>query len=173
MTANMLTISALAKQFNLSRTTLLYYEKKGLLKPHYISQNGYRCYGHDEIKRLETIVSYRAYGLPISNIIALLEPSHISQFEILENHFKGLEAEIKKLRSQQRIIIELFKTSIILKDKHMNKDRWVEIMTAAGFTQADMVKWHQKFEELEPEEHQKFLESLKISAEEISKIRAL
>lgn len=55
----------------------------------------------------------------------------------------------------------------------MNKARWVEIMTAAGFTQADMVKWHQKFEELEPEEHQKFLESLGISAEEIAKIRAL
>lgn len=173
MTVNMLTISALAKQFNLSRSTILYYEGKGLLHPDHISENGYRWYGDHEIKRLETIISYRTYGLPIANIIALLEPSNISQFEILENHFKGLEAEVKKLRSQQRIIIELFKTSIILKEKHMNKARWVEIMTAAGFTQTDMLKWHQKFEQMEPEEHQKFLESLGIDPEEIAKIRAL
>lgn len=55
----------------------------------------------------------------------------------------------------------------------MNKARWVEIMTAAGFTQEDMLKWHQKFEQMEPEEHQKFLESLGIDPEEIAKIRAL
>lgn len=53
----------------------------------------------------------------------------------------------------------------------MTKESWVDIMLAAGFTEADMVKWHQKFEELEPEEHQKFLESLGISQEEITKIR--
>ena len=36
-----------------------------------------------------------------------------------------------------------------------------------------MVRWHQTFEKLEPEEHQKFLESLSIDAEEIKHIRAL
>lgn len=42
----------------------------------------------------------------------------------------------------------------------VNKKRWVEIMVAAGFGEEEMTKWHQKFEELEPLEHQKFLESL-------------
>ena len=40
----------------------------------------------------------------------------------------------------------------------MNKAKWVEIMTAAGLSKEDMMKWHQKFEEMEPEEHQKFEE---------------
>jgi hypothetical protein len=55
----------------------------------------------------------------------------------------------------------------------MNKAKWVEIMTAAGLSKEDMMKWHQKFEEMEPKEHQKFLESLGISPEEISQIRNL
>lgn len=55
----------------------------------------------------------------------------------------------------------------------VNKKRWVEIMVAAGFGEEEMTKWHQKFEELEPLEHQKFLESLGISEEEIIRIRAL
>ncbi|GAL04728.1 transcriptional regulator MerR family [Photobacterium aphoticum] len=46
-------------------------------------------------------------------------------------------------------------------------------MIAAGFDEAAMVKWHQKFEAMEPEEHQKFLESLGIDADEIARIRAL
>ena len=55
----------------------------------------------------------------------------------------------------------------------VTKDRWVEIMKAAGFDEAAMVTWHQKFEEMEPNEHQKFLESLGINTEEIKQIRAL
>lgn len=46
-------------------------------------------------------------------------------------------------------------------------------MTAAGLSKEDMIKWHQKFEELEPEEHQKFLESLDITQDEIMVIRSL
>ncbi len=61
----------------------------------------------------------------------------------------------------------------LLEENIVNKERWVEIMVAAGFTETDMVKWHQKFEELEPLEHQKFLESLGISSDEITTIRAL
>ncbi|MDH1801910.1 hypothetical protein N5D33_14345, partial [Acinetobacter johnsonii] len=72
----------------------------------------------------------------------------------------ALEQEINKLRAHQKAIIELLKKSILLKEKFVNKAKWVEIMTAADLSKEDMIKWHQKFEELEPEEHQKFLESL-------------
>ncbi|MCG2609572.1 MerR family transcriptional regulator [Acinetobacter sp. SM34] len=173
MTKNMLTVSRLAKSLNLSRSTVLYYEKQGLLKPRFIAENGYRWYGESEIERLKSIVSYRAYGLSISDICLLLEPCSISQGQILENHFRTLEKEINNLRVQQKAIIELLKKSILLKEKFMNKAKWVEIMTAAGLSKEDMMKWHQKFEEMEPEEHQKFLESLGISPEEISQIRNL
>ncbi|ODN41314.1 hypothetical protein BGC07_17280 [Piscirickettsia litoralis] len=53
----------------------------------------------------------------------------------------------------------------------VTKERWVEIMKAAGFDEAAMRTWHQKFEEMEPDEHQSFLESLGINSEEIKRIR--
>ena len=70
----MLTVSRLAKKLGLSRTTILYYEKQGLLKPSLIAENGYRWYGESEIEieRLKSIISYRSYGLSISDIRLLL-----------------------------------------------------------------------------------------------------
>lgn len=55
----------------------------------------------------------------------------------------------------------------------MNKQRWVEIMKAAGISEAQMLKWHQTFERLEPAEHQKFLASLKLPMADIARIRSL
>lgn len=53
----------------------------------------------------------------------------------------------------------------------LNKERWVEIMRAAGLSEQDMHNWHVQFEKMEPEGHKEFLESLGIGTEEIQKIR--
>ena len=170
----MYTVSQLAQRFQLSRTTLLYYEREGLLLPALRADNGYRWYGEAEVKRLEKIVSYRAYGMSVANILNLLnDTTPRSQADLLKDHFNQLEAEIAKLRQQQKAIIGLLEEPISVESQMVTKARWVEIMIAAGFDEAAMVKWHQKFEAMEPEEHQKFLESLGIDADEIARIRAL
>ncbi len=53
----------------------------------------------------------------------------------------------------------------------ISKDRWVEIMRAAGLNDQDMENWHRQFEKMEPEAHQEFLESLGIQPAEIRQIR--
>ncbi|WP_045595315.1 MerR family transcriptional regulator [Vibrio vulnificus] len=169
----MLTVTQIAKQFGISRTTILYYEKEELLIPACRSENSYRWYGEKEIERLEAITSYRSYGLSVSSIRTLLDRNGESQAKILKDHFNELEREIQNLRAQQKAVVVLLQEPSLLEENIVNKERWVEIMVAAGFTETDMVKWHQKFEELEPNEHQKFLESLGISGDEITKIRAL
>ncbi|HHX8487089.1 TPA: MerR family transcriptional regulator [Vibrio diabolicus] len=169
----MLTVTQIAKQFGISRTTILYYEKEELLLPACRSENGYRWYGEKEVERLETITSYRSYRLSVSSIRTLLDRNGESQGQILKDHFNELEREIQNLRAQQKAVVVLLQEPSLLEENIVNKERWVEIMVAAGFTETDMVKWHQKFEELEPNEHQKFLESLGISGDEITKIRAL
>jgi hypothetical protein len=55
--------------------------------------------------------------------------------------------------------------------KMLNKDRWVKIMQAAGFSDEEMHNWHIQFEKMEPEAHHEFLVSLGIDAAEIHKIR--
>jgi hypothetical protein len=51
------------------------------------------------------------------------------------------------------------------------KEKWVSIMKAAGFTEADMHRWHAEFEKSAPAEHREFLEFLHLAAEEIRSIR--
>lgn len=168
----MITVTQLAKQFGISRTAILYYEKERLLMPASRSDNGYRWYGKREIERLKTITSYRSYGLSVSRIRTLLDRAGQSQTQILKDHFDQLEREIQHLRAQQKAVVVLLQDPSLLKENIVSKERWVQIMVAAGFTESDMLKWHQKFEELEPKEHQKFLESLGISSDEIANIRA-
>ncbi|ENC6719859.1 MerR family transcriptional regulator [Vibrio harveyi] len=169
----MLTVTQLAREYGLSRTTILYYEREGLLAPAHRSENGYRWYGEKEMQRLKTISSYRSYGLPISSIRTLLAQKGKSQAEILKDHFNELEREIQNLRAQQKAIVVLLQEPQLIEDNIVTKERWVQIMQAAGFSESDMVTWHQKFEEMEPAEHQKFLESLGIEQDEIVRIRAL
>lgn len=169
----MLTVTQLTRECGLSRTTILYYEREGLLAPAHRSENGYRWYGEKEMQRLKTISSYRSYGLPISSIRTLLAQKGKSQAEILKDHFNELEREIQNLRAQQKAIVVLLQEPQLIEDNIVTKERWVQIMQAAGFSENDMVTWHQKFEEMEPAEHQKFLESLGIEQDEIVRIRAL
>ena len=53
----------------------------------------------------------------------------------------------------------------------ISKQRWVEIMQAAGLSEENMINWHKQFERLEPDAHQEFLVSLGIDDDEITKIR--
>ncbi len=169
----MLTVSRLAKKFDISRATVLYYEREGLLKPALRSDNGYRWYGDTEIERLEAIIAYRSYGIPVASIGELLDwQEGVSQVDILRGHFNDLEKEISLLRTQQRAIVALLNEPKLLEEHMVTKERWVAIMKAAGLDEATMIAWHQKFEEMEPDEHQKFLESLGIDAEEIKSIRS-
>ena len=170
----MLTITQLARQCGISRATILYYEREELLTPTFRSENGYRRYGDREIERLKAIVSYRSYGLPVANIRSMLDRKKgVSQFQILRDHLNELGKEIDLLRKQQKAIIALLQEPKLLEENMVTKDRWVEIMQAAGFDEAAMVTWHQKFEEMEPSEHHKFLESLGLDSEEIERIRSL
>lgn len=153
----MFTVTQLAKKFSISRATVLYYEREGLLMPAYRSDNGYRWYGDHEIERLKAIVSYRSYGIPVVNIEDLLDRKKgVSQFQILKEHLNKLGKEINLLKKQQKAIVGFLQEPKLIEDNMVTKERWVEIMKAAEFDEAAMRTWHQKFEEMEPNEHQKF-----------------
>jgi hypothetical protein len=53
----------------------------------------------------------------------------------------------------------------------MTKEKWVSIMRASGFSEADMHRWHVEFERSAPNDHQAFLEFLHIAPQEIAAIR--
>ncbi|MBY5993872.1 MerR family transcriptional regulator [Ferrimonas balearica] len=169
----MLTVTQLARQAKLSRTTLLYYERAGLLSPTTRSDSGYRLYGPEAQARLAQIAAYRSYGLPLARIRQLLEGEDSGQPKLLKEHFHQLEQEIARLRAQQRAILAVLEPGLPLPEQAVTKARWVAIMAASGFDEAAMRDWHRNFERMEPEAHQQFLESLGIDDAEIRRIRQL
>ncbi|WP_406609433.1 MerR family transcriptional regulator [Agarivorans sp. JK6] len=173
----MLNISALAKKYGLSRTTLLYYERQQLLNPAYRSSNGYRWYGQPEQARLEKIIALRAFGMPIKQIAQQLNNEEsLVEHQILNGllgeHFQQLELQVQKLRVQQKAVLLLLDKAKRLKQNEVSKDDWVAVMQAAGLSEQDMSDWHRQFEQLQPQQHQRFLELLGIGNKEIAKIRS-
>jgi MerR family transcriptional regulator, thiopeptide resistance regulator len=173
MVKQRMTISALAKVSGLSRSALLYYDRLGLLRAAARSPAGYRLYSAADVQRLEQICLHRRMGVSLKEIGTLVRaPGTNASVEILRRRLRTLEADIMKLRNQQRCIVEILKLDSFRKGAEMiNKQRWVEIMRAAGFNEQDMHNWHFQFEAMEPDAHQEFLVSLGIQPEEIKKIR--
>jgi MerR family transcriptional regulator, thiopeptide resistance regulator len=169
----LVTISALAKESGLSRSALLYYDRLNLLKPFKRSRSGYRLYSPAELERLQQICLFRQMGIPLKDMKKLLDQSGgNASIKILQRRLRALGREIANLRRQQRTIVELLKQRQLQEGVEMiSKDRWVEIMRAAGLKDQDMHNWHVQFEKMEPEAHQEFLESLGIKPTEIAKIR--
>ena len=169
----MYTISKLTKAFGLSRSTLLYYDKIGLLSPSRRTAANYRLYTQSDYQRLEKIMLYKAAGLGLEDINNLISQDEKLPAQILERRLDNLNSEIAKLRNQQATLIALLGDENLSSiSKTMNKQQWVAILRNSGMTEEDMVKWHQQFEASMPEVHTDFLQSLGIDDEEIARIKA-
>ena len=167
-----LTVTQLARSCGLSRTTVLYYESIGLLKPVRRSAGNYRLYGDKDLERLQQVCFYRDAGLKLGDIGSILDRARGDAAAVLQRRFVELGAEIERLRDHQLSIARLLGTTNKLRRMRMvTKDKWVEVMRAAGFSEEQMHRWHQEFEKAAPAEHQEFLEFLHIPAEEVTRIR--
>lgn len=169
----MYTVSKLAQRCGLSRTTLLYYESIGLLKPAARTVSNYRRYGDKDAERLRQICVYRDAGLKLEDIRGLLDHPDNDASALLTRRLTEINAEIEALRGHQQAILKLLRNkSAFRRNQMITKDKWVAVMKGAGFSEADMHRWHAEFERAAPAEHQEFLEFLHIPAEEITTIRA-
>ena len=168
----MLTVTRLARRCGLSRSTVLYYESIGLLKPARRTGNRYREYGDKDRQRLEQICVYRNAGLKLRDIRALLDGPDSDASTVLKHRLVEISAEIEKLREHQWAIVRLLQNKHQLRRANViTKEKWVSIMEASGFSEADMHRWHAQFEQSAPSEHQEFLEFLHIPVDEIRSIR--
>jgi DNA-binding transcriptional MerR regulator len=167
-----LTVTHLGRACGLSRSTVLYYERIRLLKPARRSAGNYRIYSEKDLERLRQICVYRSSGLKISDIRSILEVARTDAAGVLKRRLAELNDEINKLRDHQKAIARLLKqTDQLGRLSMVTKEKWIEVMRGAGFTDADMRRWHAQFEKSAPEEHQEFLQFLHIPAAEVQSIR--
>jgi DNA-binding transcriptional MerR regulator len=169
----MTTIGRLSQSYGLSRSTLLYYDRIGLLQPSVRDKNGYRRYSEADAARLGQICTYRRAGLRLADIRRILAAAGGHLSEILENRLSELDEEVTALREQQRLIISLLREPEILAQRNGSMDRrhWTQLMRRAGFSDRQMLDWHVDFERRAPLDHQRFLELLGLGAGEIEALR--
>jgi len=76
-----------------STRTLRYYDEIGLLVPLRISSSGYRIYGEEEINKLQQILFYREFDLPLDKITSLLHTRGYDREKMLREHRQKLLAK--------------------------------------------------------------------------------
>ena len=166
------TIGQVAKQFSISRSTLIYYDSIGLLSPSSRSDANYRLYSDSDLKKMEKVSLFREAGLSLESITLLLDKEGDELNSPLEQRLFAINKEIQALRNQQQVIIRLLENSDAIKGARIiTKDIWVSSLAAAGLDEAGMERWHVEFEKMSPEAHQDFLESIGIKGDEVEAIR--
>ncbi|HLO66514.1 MAG TPA: MerR family transcriptional regulator [Holophaga sp.] len=169
----MLTISALARRFGLARSTLLHYDRLGLLKAQDRTGSGYRLYGPESAARLEAIRTYRRAGLSLEAIRRILAGSEGDVARALEARLVELDREMADLRAQQRLLADLLERPGLAEQAGpLDRAAWTDLLRASGMSDADMETWHRTFEGRDPVRHQRFLEALGFGAVEAERLRA-
>ncbi|ACM20409.1 helix-turn-helix transcriptional regulator, MerR family, and SAM-dependent methyltransferase [Geotalea daltonii FRC-32] len=165
-------ISQLARQFGLSRSTLLYYDRIGLLNPSARTEASYRLYSPSDRDRLSAICTFREAGLGIDDIRSILASETDDAAMVLRRRLYGVGEEIRALQTKQRLLAGMLK----LKTEGgpastVDKVMFVELLRAAGMDDNAMKQLHAEFERRAPEAHHQFLLSLGISEKEALLIR--
>lgn len=102
MQTGMYAISEMASLFNVSRQTLIYYDKIGLFKPAVVNEKGYRFYSPTQIPLMRLICMLRDLGLELDEIDRLTSTFDIGEMtDHLRSRVQALDEQIAGLKSER------------------------------------------------------------------------
>lgn len=166
-------ITELGRRFGLARSTLLHYDRIGLLRPGARTASDYRVYTEQDLARLERICLYREAGLGLSDIACILDRSD-DEAVVLERRLREIGQEAASLRSQQRVLAAMLRTAAGgLGPSGLDKELWLGLQKACGLDQAALRRWHLEFERRSSQAHHDFLLGLGLSEKEALQVRML
>lgn len=101
-------ISEIAKIFNISRQTLIFYHKKNILIPDIIDEeNGYRYYSNEQIWDLFFLLTLKKAGFSLEEIKAYSEIKNSDKSIIfLENKINEIDKKISELKKSKKTILK-------------------------------------------------------------------
>ena len=110
-TRKLYTGADLEQLFGITRKTLFYYDKSGLLKPiERIGQRKTKLYDENGYQQLKCIIQYREAGLKIEEIKMLMNGKKDDRTQILENALTRLERDYairqKEIENLKKLIEE-------------------------------------------------------------------
>jgi DNA-binding transcriptional MerR regulator len=163
----MYTVSCLGNLFRLSRSTLLYYDRIGLLRPSARSASGYRLYSEENEARLRQIVLFRDIGVPLQKIKEYLNTPQSGVLPLLLKRLFAINNQITDLREQQNIILGMLEIEGSLKGGKLNLLAFKKLGARLGINEGNYQEIHKVFESASPETHKKLLKFLGFTDKEI------
>lgn len=115
MAKKLYSTGAFARKANVSIRTIQYYEKKGLIYPSEIGENGYRYYGEEEFARLQRILTLKMLGFSLEEIRELslnesntdfLQYSFDLQLSLVRKKIEHLQAVEESIQNVSRMFRE-------------------------------------------------------------------
>ncbi len=97
---NLFSIGEVARYQNISKQTLIFYDKIGLFRPAFVSpDNGYRCYSASQLDYLDTILIMKKIGFSLQEVKAHMENYHLdSSLAMLRRQLEVIDGRIDELR---------------------------------------------------------------------------
>lgn len=124
------TTGAFAKRARVTIRTIRYYDKRGILKPSYRAENGYRMYTDEDFARLQKILSLKYLGFSLEEIIALT----INEDKVNINQSLQMQKELvsKRIRHLQMMEKALEETQDVLEESQSTD--WNQILNLIHMT---------------------------------------
>jgi DNA-binding transcriptional MerR regulator len=133
----MFTVKQLSKMAGITPRALRYYDELGLLKPSSIGDNGYRYYNEESLMRLQQIMLYREFDLPLDKIKVIIDRGDFDILNALESHKKELQ---KRITRMEHLITTVDNTILHLKGKKgMSKKQFFE-----GFSEEQQAEYEKE-----------------------------
>jgi DNA-binding transcriptional MerR regulator len=138
------------------------------------SASGYRLYSEHMAGRLRRICAYRKTGMKLKEIASVLGRPDGSDAarSLLERRLEELNSQIIELRLRQEAVAAMLAgTQAELEESLCERSVFVETLRKAGFSEADMERFHRVFEKSKPKAHRDFLSLLGFKPAEIEALR--
>ena len=103
----MYTISEMASIFDVSRQTLIYYDKIGLFAPAEVNEKGYRFYSPTQIPLMRLICMLRDLGVDLDEIMRLTSSYDVAEMaNKLRERVSELDGQIAALEKERNNVQE-------------------------------------------------------------------
>ena len=133
--ASAYTVRQLANMAGVSVRTLHHYDHIGLLRPSARTAAGYRLYGTKDLLRLQQILLFKEFDLPLEEIRRILDDPGFDPVRALAQHRRTLELRAERLarllNTIDRTIARLTEVDMSLTDEELYEglpkeqvDRW-------------------------------------------------
>lgn len=152
----MYSITEVSQKIGVARSTLLYYERLGIISPRRLAKNSYRRYSEQDVTHLIVLRQLQQAGFSLEECQQVLNGNIDST--LIEQHLVRIKQELQQMKVTQQLLQSLYKHQT---GKQMDHSA----------SKQQLQQWHHDFEQLSADAHVQWLRQMGFSEKEIFHIR--